>query len=211
MAAVALPLPLPLQAALLGAATLGLVGGLTGLLLGLDAYPPTTSPSSRSAFPPPSSGHWSAPPPARSPGRTDASHAGDRSPTAQAADERGRYLVGRTVRAVSNDAHALPADETDVPTLLDWAGGPPAIRRLMDAFYDRVERDDLLSPLFPGGVSDHHRSHVTDWYVEVFGGPAIYTDEHGGYEAMLAHHKGLAITPAQRHRFVALLSLGADD
>ncbi|TIC79526.1 hypothetical protein E8D34_20345 [Nocardioides sp. GY 10113] len=35
-------LPLPLRAALLGAATLGLVGGLIGLLLGLDAYPPTT-------------------------------------------------------------------------------------------------------------------------------------------------------------------------
>ena len=33
------------------------------------------------------------------------------------------------------------------------AGGPPAIARLIDAFYDRVERDDLLSPFFPGGVT----------------------------------------------------------
>ena len=40
-----------------------------------------------------------------------------------------------------------------MPTLLEWAGGPAALRRLIDAFYDRVESDDLLGPLFPGGVS----------------------------------------------------------
>ena len=34
------------------------------------------------------------------------------------------------------------------------------------------EHDDLLSPLFPGGVSAAHREHVTTWWCEVFGGPA---------------------------------------
>jgi hemoglobin len=104
-----------------------------------------------------------------------------------------------------------PVDEPGLPTLLGWAGGPTAVRRLIDAFYDRVEQDDLLSPMFPGGVSEHHRAHVTDWYVEVLGGPSLYTERHGGYAAMLAHHRGLSIRPEQRHRFVALLSLGADD
>jgi len=33
------------------------------------------------------------------------------------------------------------------------AGGEAAICRLIDAFYDRVEADELLSPFFPGGVS----------------------------------------------------------
>jgi hypothetical protein len=32
------------------------------------------------------------------------------------------------------------------PTLFDWAGGEEQPRRLMDAFYDRVEADELLSP-----------------------------------------------------------------
>jgi hypothetical protein len=32
-----------------------------------------------------------------------------------------------------------------VPNLLDWCGGPPAIKRLIDAFYDRVEHDELLA------------------------------------------------------------------
>jgi hemoglobin len=98
-----------------------------------------------------------------------------------------------------------------VPSLYEWAGGEPALRALVDAFYDRVERDDLLAGFFPGGVSEQHRAHVTAWWVEVFGGPSTYTDELGGYEAMLAHHRDLAITSEQRFRFASLMSLAADD
>jgi hemoglobin len=36
-------------------------------------------------------------------------------------------------------------------SLYDWAGGEAAFTRLINAFYDRVEADDLLSDLFPGG------------------------------------------------------------
>ena len=97
------------------------------------------------------------------------------------------------------------------PTLYEWAGGQAVIRRLMDCFYDRVERDQLLSPYFPGGVSEEHRAHVSTWWSEVLGGPAGYTEDLGGYENMLAHHRGLAIAPEERHRFVSLLSLAADD
>jgi hemoglobin len=100
---------------------------------------------------------------------------------------------------------------TDVPTLAAWAGGEPALRRLIDAFYDRVEGDDLLAGLFPGGVHEEHRAHVTAWWVEVFGGPATYTDQFGGYARMLAHHRDLAITSEQRFRFASLMSRAADD
>jgi hemoglobin len=98
-----------------------------------------------------------------------------------------------------------------VPTLYEWAGGEEALRRLIDAFYDRVEADDLLSGFFPGGVNEAHRAHVTAWWSEVFGGPARYTDELGGYERMIAKHRGLGISPKQRFRFASLMSLAADD
>ena len=68
---------------------------------------------------------------------------------------------------------------SDTPTLYEWAGRREAIGRMIDHFYDRVERDDLLSPLFPGGVSTAHREHVTTWWCEVFGGPAGYTERLG--------------------------------
>jgi hemoglobin len=96
-------------------------------------------------------------------------------------------------------------------TLYEWAGGAAAFERLIDAFYDRVERDDLLSPLFPGGVGEEHRRNVVAWWSEVFGGPARYTADLGGYERMLGKHRDLGITPDQRFRFASLMSLAADD
>jgi hemoglobin len=104
-----------------------------------------------------------------------------------------------------------PEGENATPTLYEWAGGEEPMRRLIDAFYDRVERDELISPFFPGGVSEAHRAHVTAWWCEVFGGPARYTEQLGGYENMVAHHRGLGITPEQRFRFASLFSLAADD
>ena len=97
------------------------------------------------------------------------------------------------------------------PSLYAWAGGTEAIRRMIDAFYDRVERDELLSPFFPGGVSAAHREHVTEWWCEVFGGPAVYSDRRGGYVEMLRHHLDLGITAEQRFRFASLMSRAADD
>ncbi len=101
--------------------------------------------------------------------------------------------------------------EQGLPSLYEWAGGLVPLRRMIDCFYDRVEADDALSGFFPGGVSVHHREHVAAWWAEVLGGPDTYTQQHGGYEAMLRHHLGLAITPEQRHRFAATMSLAADD
>jgi len=98
-----------------------------------------------------------------------------------------------------------------VPTLYEWAGGRDAVARMIGCFYDRVERDDLLGPFFPGGVSAAHREHVTTWWCEVLGGSAGYTERLGGYPAMLAHHLNLGITGEQRFRFASLMSLAADD
>ncbi|WP_344646955.1 group II truncated hemoglobin [Cryptosporangium japonicum] len=100
---------------------------------------------------------------------------------------------------------------TETPTLYDWAGGSAAFERLINAFYNRVEGDELLTPLFPGGVSAEHRAHVTAWWIEVFGGPAAYTGEHGGYHRMVNKHVNLGITAEQRFRFASLMSLAADD
>ena len=99
----------------------------------------------------------------------------------------------------------------ETPTLYEWAGERLAVERMINRFYDRVERDDLLSPFFPGGVSAAHREHVTTWWCEVLGGPATYTEQLGGYPNMLAHHLNLGITAEQRFRFASLMSLAADD
>ncbi len=99
----------------------------------------------------------------------------------------------------------------DTPTIHEWAGGDEAFRRWLDVFYDLVEADELLGPVFGGRVDEEHRDHATAWWCEVMGGAATYTERHGGYEHMLAKHRGLAISGEQRLRFVTLLSRAADD
>jgi hemoglobin len=98
----------------------------------------------------------------------------------------------------------------DPPTLYDWAGGAEALTRLTTAFYRRVVEDDLLKPLFAHMDSEHPR-YVALWLGEVFGGPAAYTAERGGYPHMLRQHLGKAISEPQRRRWVNLLMDAADE
>jgi hemoglobin len=97
------------------------------------------------------------------------------------------------------------------PTIYEWAGGREAFERWLNTFYDLIEDDDLIAPLFGGTVSAEHRANVTTWWCEVMGGPAEYTSDHGGYPHMVHKHEGLAITAEQRLRFVTLLSRAADE
>jgi len=99
---------------------------------------------------------------------------------------------------------------SDVPTVYEWAGGQEAFERLTEAFYRRVRADELVGPLFAAMPEDHPH-HVALWLAEVFGGPPVYSEQHGGYEHMLGKHLGLGITEAQRARWAQLIGLAADD
>jgi hemoglobin len=100
----------------------------------------------------------------------------------------------------------------EAATIYDWGGGREAFARWLNRFYDLVELEaPEIAAMFGGRVSAEHRVDVTDWWVEVMGGPAVYTERRGGYERMLDRHRGLAITAEQRLTFVTLLSRAADD
>jgi truncated hemoglobin YjbI/quinol monooxygenase YgiN len=96
------------------------------------------------------------------------------------------------------------------PSLYQWAGGMDAFIRLCDAFYRLVRADQLLAPMF-AGMDPEHARHVAIWLAEVFGGPAGYTAEHGGYPHMLSKHAGRAIGEDQRRRWVNLMMDAADE
>lgn len=98
----------------------------------------------------------------------------------------------------------------EVPTMYEWAGGAEALERLTERFYQLVTADEVVGPLF-AHMDPGHPAHVAMWLGEVFGGPARYTAERGGYPAMLGHHLGKSITERQRRRWVDLLVDAADD
>jgi truncated hemoglobin YjbI len=106
---------------------------------------------------------------------------------------------------------STPADGTQPPpTLFAWAGGAQAFSRLTRIFYGHVKTDPILAPVF-AQMSPQHPQWVAQWLGEVFGGPATYTQERGGYPHMLSRHLGRALTEPQRARWVRLMGEAADE
>jgi CDGSH-type Zn-finger protein/truncated hemoglobin YjbI len=100
-----------------------------------------------------------------------------------------------------SDPLPSPAHE---PTLFEWAGGLPALTRMTRLLYEKhVPADPLLAPLF-ADMPPGHPEREAKWLAEVFGGPALYSEERGGHSAMAGAHAGLALTEEQRARWAAL-------
>lgn len=97
-----------------------------------------------------------------------------------------------------------------IPTLIEWVGGGERVEELITRFYEHVAKDPLLRPLFEH-MDTAHAKHVAAFITEVFGGPATYSQEHGGHPKMIRKHLGKAITEEQRKRWVALLLETADE
>ena len=102
------------------------------------------------------------------------------------------------------------SDATNIPTLADWAGGLPAFERLTTIFYDRVRDDPMLGPVF-AQMDPRHPQHVARFLVEVFGGPARYSEERGGHAHMLRQHLGRHLNEAQRRHWISLIVDAADE
>lgn len=100
--------------------------------------------------------------------------------------------------------------DSQIPTLYEWAGGEPALKRLTERFYERVKGDVVLAPVF-AQMSAEHPQHVATFIGEVLGGPAQYSSHHGGHSHMVERHLNRHLTQEQRRAWVALLLDTADE
>jgi hemoglobin len=89
-------------------------------------------------------------------------------------------------------------------------GGAPALARLFERFYQRVPDDALLAPVF-AHMDPAHAQHVAAFVGEVFGGPTLYSERHGGHAHMIRKHLGRALKEPQRRRWIELLLDCADE
>lgn len=97
-----------------------------------------------------------------------------------------------------------------IPTLYEWLGGIDALNRLTTRFYDHVRSDALLAPVFAHMGADHP-AHVAAFLGEVLGGPATYSEQHGGHPHMIRQHLERHLSQEQRRRWVSLLLESADE
>lgn len=102
-------------------------------------------------------------------------------------------------------------DPARTPSIFEWAGGLPALTRMTRLFYEKyVPADPLLAPIFANMSADHPQ-RVAKWLGEVFGGPANYSREYGGYPRMISEHVGKGLTEQWRARWVSLLTQSAQE
>jgi hemoglobin len=95
--------------------------------------------------------------------------------------------------------------------MFEFAGGDPAFLALATAHHERCLQDPELNHPFSHGVNPQHLERLADYWAEVFGGPARYSQSHGGHSAMLGIHAGKGSGDDFGPRFVACFMQAADD
>jgi hemoglobin len=65
-------------------------------------------------------------------------------------------------------------------------GGAPTIRRLVEAFYPKVQADPDIGPLFPADITPVMEKQYM-FLSQFFGGPALYNETYGHPQLRMRH------------------------
>ncbi len=95
----------------------------------------------------------------------------------------------------------------------DDNGGPEAFSLLVDRFYEGVEKDQVLRPMYPPSDLAEARENLALFLIQYFGGPSIYAMKRG-HPRLRMRHVPFTIDEAARdawltHMAAALASVPA--
>jgi hemoglobin len=85
-------------------------------------------------------------------------------------------------------------------TLYERVGGQPWFDHLVERFYEGVETDPVLRPLYPDDLGPGKR-HLALFLGQYWGGPGAYSAERG-HPRLRARHLPFAIGPAERDAWI---------
>ncbi len=119
-----------------------------------------------------------------------------RKPSAIGVDETDYHRLDvRPARARLVSSASAPT------TLYEAAGGMPFFETLVGRFYDAVEADPLLRPVYPAGDLGPARRRLTLFLAQYWGGPTTY-DEERGHPRLRMRHAPFAIGSPERDRWL---------
>ena len=79
-------------------------------------------------------------------------------------------------------------DEMNSDTMYDRVGGQRFFIELVNKFYDFVESDTLLRPMYPTDLNPG-KSYLAGFLSQYWGGPTNYSDERGHPRLRMRHAK----------------------
>jgi hemoglobin len=89
-------------------------------------------------------------------------------------------------------------------SLFDAVGGEPFFVQLVDAFYDVVELDETLRPMYPEDLTESKR-HLTLFLIQYWGGPGTYQAERG-HPRLRMRHAPFRITKQARDSWLTAMN-----
>ncbi len=98
---------------------------------------------------------------------------------------------------------------TEAASVYQQVGGDETFRRLVDAFYARVEADPVLRPLFPADLGAG-KEHQFLFLTQFFGGPARY-QERRGHPRLRARHLPFAIGAREANAWLQHMLAAIDE
>jgi hemoglobin len=88
-------------------------------------------------------------------------------------------------------------------------GGDRTVRRIVEAFYPRVQQHPLLKPLFPEDLEPVKEKQYR-FLTQFLGGPPLYTSVHG-HPMLRARHLRFPITPKRAQAWLQCMAEALDE
>lgn len=89
-------------------------------------------------------------------------------------------------------------------SIYEQLGGADTIKRLVEAFYPKVQDHALLGPLFPEDIIPVMEKQEM-FLTQFLGGPSLYSDAHG-HPMMRARHMPFPITPERAEAWLSCMN-----
>lgn len=102
-----------------------------------------------------------------------------------------------------------PADGT-ASTFFDEVGGQQTFDDLVTAFYERVQRDEVLWPMYPHDDLEGAIWRLSHFLAQYFEGPSTYS-QHRGHPRLRMRHVPFHVNPDARDRWLRHMQSALDE
>jgi hemoglobin len=96
-------------------------------------------------------------------------------------------------------------------TVFEAAGGIEGLRRLAEAWHERVMADEVVAHAFSHGFHPHHVERLAAYWAEALGGPTTYSDVYGDETTVVKMHSGNGEHDEMNRRAIACFDLALAD
>jgi hemoglobin len=100
-------------------------------------------------------------------------------------------------------------NDDSAPSIYAQVGGFPTFQRLADYFYDQVDADPILRPLFVDETLDGPKERLALFLAQFFGGPPNYSLQRG-HPMLRARHLPFPIGKKERDAWVGHMLASID-